>query len=446
MRTRLIAGTLVCVVAATVSHGAIQVPAGYEAGVLGQNFGGGFDYLPNGDIIGMYVDTTGAINSYIGVIDANEDGTPAGVEVKYDFGGNIWGAFVKVSPDGSFALFGESSTYKVRRMDLSSYAVSELAPTTGSFDGAYDLAFIDSAHCYLSANPGFGTTNKIYYLDVGARTLTEVVSVEHTFSGGIDVDDEGNLYYLKNMGIFPLPDTGAFALLKFKNEDLSAALGGAPVIAEERAEQIAILDGGFDVAWHSSGYLYVSDNNHGKIYRLSPLADFATLSSDIQGGFSILSIYKREQPFAPDTWMPVKIAAAYADAFGGPTPADIYQISPATPALGLMTNASAFTAGDRFVLSIAVQPTTQPFDAYVVLKGPGVSYSLIPRGLVNGVKTYAAAVPVLRQAVTKDLLDMHIPAGVPAGTWTIYAGLMPGGSAPSPANAFELDSGGITVE
>ena len=446
MRRCLIGGALACVMAATMTEGAIQMPSGYEAETLGQNFAGGFDYLPNGDIIGMYVDTTGAVNSYIGVVDADDDGAPAGVEKKYDFGGNVWGAFVKVSPDGSFALFGESSTYKVRRMDLSSpYAVTELTPASGSFDGAYDLAFIDSTHCYVSANPA-GATNKIYYLDVAARSLTEVVSVDHTYSGGIDVDDEGNLYYLRNTDTWPIPDTGAFTLFKFGHTDLESALAHGAALTPSEAQQIAILDGGVDVAWHSSGDLYVSDNHHGKIYRLSPLTGFATLSTDIAGGFSILAIYKREQSFAPDTWTSAKLAAAYADEFGGPTRADIYLIAPVQPAIGMVANAASFGAGDRFVLSVAVQPTTQPFDAYVVLKGPGVVYSLTQKGLVKGLSAFVAGVPGLKQAVTKDLIDMSMPANVPAGTWTVYAGLMPEGTAPSPANALALDSIEIAIE
>jgi sugar lactone lactonase YvrE len=429
-----------------MAHGAIQTPSGYEAEALDQNFAGGFDYLPNGDIIGMYVDTTGAVNSYIGVIDANGDGIPADVEKKYDFGGNIWGAFVKVSPDGSFALFGESSTYKVRRMDLESYAVTELNPVSGSFDGAYDLAFIDSAHCYLSANPAFGTTNKIYHLDVAALSLTEVATVDNTYSGGIDVDDEGNLYYLRNTDEWPIPDTGAFTLLEFGHTELEYALAHGTVLTPAEAQQIAVLDGGIDVAWHSSGYLYVSDNHHGEIYRISPLTGFATLSSDIAGGFSTLAIYKREQPFAPDTWTPAKLAAAYADEFGGPTPANIYQIAPIMPAVGIVANAASFGAGDRFVLSVAVQPIAQPFDAYVVFKGPGVVYSLTPSGLVEGIGAYVAGVPGLKQAVTKDILDLSVPSGIPTGTWTIYAGLMPEGTAPSPPKALALDSIEVTVE
>lgn len=449
-KMRLAIITLGIIAVACVTHGAIQVPTGYEAKVLGQNFSGGFDYLPNGDIIGMFVDTTGAMNSYIGVTDANGDGIPAGVEVKYDSGGNVYGAFVKVSPDGSFALFEECppptyTTYKIMRMDLTNYAVTELTPTSGSFDGAYDLAFIDSTHAYVSANPA-GATNKILYLDVAARSLKEVASVEHTYSGGIDVDDEGNLYYLRNTDEWPIPETGAFTLFKFNHTDLESARTQGTVLTPAEAQQLSVLDGGMYVAWHSSGDLYVSDNQHGKIYRLSPLADFAVLSAEIKGGFSILAIYRREQPFTPDTWTTAKLAAAYADEFGGSTPADIYEIRPITPPLGLMVNAASFGAGDRFVLSIAVQPTTQPFDAYAVFKGPGIFYSLTSRGLVKGIKAYASGVPGLKQAVTKDLLDIPIPAGVPAGTWTIYAGLVPEGAAPSPANAFALDSIEITME
>jgi hypothetical protein len=481
MRTGLIAGTLACVVAATVfnfsprrtrrsprkeakmrlaiimlgiiaiacvTHGAVQLPSGYEAKVLGQNFGGGFDYLPNGDIIGMYVDTTGAIKSYIGMIDANGDGIPAGVEKKYDFGSVVWGAFVKVSPAGTMALFGESTNYKVYLLDLRDYAVSEIVPQGGSFDGAFDCAFIDDSHCYLSANPAWGTVNKILHLNLATGAITEIASIDGTYSGPIDVDGEGNLYYVKGKANYPVKP-GDFTILRFNASDLAAVLGGAPVIGMPDAAVVAGgLDGGYDVAWHSSGAIYVSDANNGKVYKVNPdstVSILASLPGNSGEGFTVISIYRRDQAFGPNTSTKAEVAVGYLPLPGASSP-DVYRITSLPLPVHAMVNTTLLGAGDRFVLSIAVQPTTQPFDAYVVFRGPGVLYSLTTRGLVKGVKAYALGVPALRQAVTKDLLDMPIPVGVPAGTWTIYAGLMPKGTAPSPTKAFALDSIEVTME
>ena len=198
------------------------------------------------------------------------------------------------------------------------------------------------------------------------------------------------------------------------------------------------------------GALFVSDSNKGKIYKVGTdgkVSDFCVRAAGSSDSYTYLALYSRDSSFGPNESTPAKLAFAYTD---WATASAVYQVTsiapPAPEAIQLNCNGKIFHAGDRFALSIAVQPTTQPFDAYVVFRGPGVSYSLTPRGLVKGVKAYAVAVPVLRQAVTKDLLDMPIPAGVPAGTWTIYAGLMPKGTAPSPTKAFALDSVEVTVK
>ena len=62
-----------------IAQAGIDVPDGFQSIPLNQDFGGGFDWLPNGDIIGMYADQNMAENSYIGIIDGNGDGIPAAV-------------------------------------------------------------------------------------------------------------------------------------------------------------------------------------------------------------------------------------------------------------------------------------------------------------------------------------------------------------------------------
>ena len=478
MRTGLIADTLACVVAAAVfnflprrtrrsqrkeakmrlaimlgiiavacvASGAVQVPEGYKASAINQNCGGGIDYLPDGDIIGMYMDLAYTANSYIVRVDANADGSPATAELLYDFGAPVYGSFIRVSPDGGFALFGESTSGTIYRMNLSDNAVQPVK--TVAFN--YDLAFIDSGNCYLSASPGgFGSPNIIYHWNLTSDERTEVVRISDAPSGPISVDAQGNLYYVKGTLDFPAPPASC-KLLRFSQSALSAVLNGAPKLGEGDAVQLAILDYGYDIVWHSSGALFVSDSNKGKIYKVGTdgkVSDFCVRAAGSSDSYTYLALYSRDSSFGPNESTPAKLAFAYTD---WATASAVYQVTsiapPAPEAIQLNCNGKIFHAGDRFALSIAVQPTTQPFDAYVVFRGPGVSYSLTPRGLVKGVKAYAVAVPVLRQAVTKDLLDMPIPAGVPAGTWTIYAGLMPKGTAPSPTKAFALDSVEVTVK
>jgi hypothetical protein len=433
--------------ASAVSLAAVKVEEGYEATSIDQDFGGGFDYLPNGDIIGMYVDRLGSENAFVGIIDANGDGSPAGVDKKYDYGEPLFGSFVKVAPDGSIALFADSINYDLYSMDLANYAVTKVEPAAGSFDGAYDCAFINSTQCYISANPAFGTTNKVFHLDLSTGMLTEIISVDGTFSAPIDVDDDGNLYYVKNTGVFPLPDEGTFTLLKFDSADLAAVLGGAPAMGATDAEQLAVLDGGFDVAWHSSGAIFVSDNNHGKIYRIASISDFVTLSSDLTGGFGVLALYKREQQFGPNSHTETKLAASYASEFGDPTPSVIYQVTSASPPLGVLASGTMFNAGDNLVVTVAAGQAFQAaLDAYVVLvSAGGVTYSVTPGAIVKGLAPYLEDLPGIPQGYEGTVLDMVIPQAAPAGVWTVYAGIVPAGAAAIPRNALALDSTEITI-
>ena len=116
------------------------------------------------------------------------------------------------------------------------------------------------------------------------------------------------------------------------------------------------------------------------------------------------------------------------------------------PPFALRTHGTSLAWGGRFTLGASVQPTRRRFDAYAVLAGPGVTFSILPGGrLARGVHPYATGLPGLGEAVEAELLDIALPAGVPAGAWRILAGLVPLQEAPAPANAFALDSVIITV-
>ena len=431
-----------------IAQAGIDVPDGFQSIPLNQDFGGGFDWLPNGDIIGMYADQNMAENSYIGIIDGNGDGIPAAVTKVYDFGKATFGSFVKVNPDGTSALFVDSITYQIYSIDLADYDVTEVVPSSGSFDGAFDLAFINDRNCYLSANPAYGTTNKILHLDLNSSAIKEVASIDHTYSGPIDADDSGNVYYVKNSAHFPV-QPGDFTLLSFAAAKLENALSGGPVLGMGDAQTIAPgLNGGYDVAWHTSGAVYVSDANNGKIYAISPRSDFASLGAGMGGGFTVLAFRDREQPFNAGILTDAALCAGYMDVFGGPTPSNLYRITPLAPELGVALNRMTYTTGDTLSAEVSIgRDIPIRFDGYVVFVGPGgITYSCQGASLPEGIKPYVKNNPPLPQPYQGIVTTFTIPAGTPVGEWTIYAAVLRAGDKALVENALAINSATFSIE
>jgi hypothetical protein len=415
---------------------------------------GGVDYLPNGDIIGMYADPQMNENAYIGIIDANGDGIPAGVQRVYEFGQPSFGVAVRVSPDGRRVVFGDSTNmnFRLYSMDMASFQVTEISPAGSSFEGAFDLAFIDDGHCYVSANPGSfpAINNSIFHLDIASGELKEIILVNGTFAGPVDVDDGGNLYYVRGQAHFP-PQAGDFSVLRFDAAKLSSALGGAPVLGPVNADMVATgLNGGYGVAWHSSGDVFVSDANNGNIYRVTAAgaaSDFASLAGDPYEGFNALCMYRREQSFSAGQPSAAEIAVNYLP-FSSANPLDTYRITTTgTLPIRSAVNATVLTANSQFILTITAQPTGTPFDAYVVLVGPaGIAYSATPKGIASGIAKYTSSPSGLGTEFKGQVLNVTVPATASRGTWTVYAGMVPAGARPSPASAFALDTIQVIVE
>jgi hypothetical protein len=423
--------------AAIGAHGAEPLSA-YANASLGQNFMGGCDYLPNGDIIGMYTDPVMAENAYIGIIDANGDGVPAGVSRVHEFNAPTFGIAVKVSPDGSRVLFGDSFSFKLYAMNLADYAVTEITPSGATFQGAYDIAFIDASHCYVSANPGAfpAIENKIYHLDLTSKNLTELVSISGTYAGPIDVDSEGTLYYVRGKAQWPV-EAGDFTLLKFTAAKLENAFSVSSVLGETDAEVVAAgLDGGQDVAWHSSGTLFVADANNNAVRTVAAdgtVSDYAVMPGEPGEGFWFLAINDPDLPLRTGADGAAEIVATYQPLSGEGEP-DLFRISPQVQA-----------AERLFLTAVISVPVPIPFDAYVVLAGPGgLTYSVTPASLREGVAAYAANVPGLAAEFSGVVLDMEIPQGA-SGLWTVYAGLMRAGESPSATGALALDTLELTV-
>jgi hypothetical protein len=448
MKKLIVFAALAVVCAVGLAQAAVEVPDGFQSEALNQDFGGGFDWLPNGDIIGMYADQNMLENSYIGIIDANGDGEPAALSKVYDFGYATFGGFVKVSPDGSFALFIDSMSYQIFAISLPDYDVTEVVPSSGSFDGAFDLAFIDDQNCYVSANPTWGTTNKILHVDLNGSKVVEIASIDDTFSGPLDVDYSGNLYYVKGKANYP-PEAGDFTLLSFEAGKLQNALQGGSVLGLNDAEEIvANLDGGYDVAWHASGAVYVSDANNGKIYKIASVSDFATLSSGTGGGFTILAFRNRDQSFEANVLTGAELCAAYMDAHGGPTPPNVYRIAPVAPELGVAVDRIEYQAGDSLAVEVSIQRDIPiPFDGYIVFVGPGgIAYSCSGASFAKGIKPYVTAVPSLKQPYRIVLASLEIPQGTPSGNWSVYAAILKAGAAAKASNALAIESAGFVIE
>lgn len=447
---------LVCITAALAMACAAGTARGegplsvYANASLGQNFAGGFDYLPNGDLIGMYSDPAMARNAYIGIIDVNGDGEPAGVKKVHAFKTPAFGIAVDVSPGGARVLFGESSydpatmqsVYTLYHGPVDGPDFSVIEPEHGSLDGAYDLVFIDDTRCYVSANPGDfpATTNKILRLDLETKSATEVVSIEGTYSGPIDVDAEGNLYYVRGRANYP-PRPGDFALMRFAAADLDAAGDDTRVLGADDATVVAgNLDGGQGVAWHPSGSVFVSDANNRAVYEVAPdgtVSRYAEAPGEPGEGFWFLSIRGPVPSRCAEGGEQAEIAAAWQPLPGRGEP-DLFRLSPQV------------RAGERLLLTAAVDipgPVWIPFDAYLVLSGPGgIFYSALPGGGVGeGIRAYAEGLPGLAETFLGRILDLPIPEGAPKGPWTVYAGLMPAGQAPSPQGALALATVELTV-
>jgi|GEM_PF-1537307 len=114
---------------------------------------------------------------------------------------------------------------------------------------------------------------------------------------------------------------------------------------------------------------------------------------------------------------------------------------PCAAPLRLLADGTLFPRGAGLRLAAAVQPTSRRFDAYAVLAGPAGTYSILPGGrLAPGIRRYLGAVRGIEAETKAALLEIEVPANIPAGAWTLHAGLVPPQASPALVNAFALDT------
>jgi hypothetical protein len=241
---------------AATSPAQLPVPAGFADQIRWQQnrlVNLGFDLLPGGDVIAADDLALFRVDAQGGRTDVWS--LPSGAMV----------AFVRVTPDGSAVLVGESSQGRLYRHEVPTGQTRAL----GTVPFLFDLAFTPQGQAIVSANPLFGTPgaqNQLLLLDVvsGATRLFARIAGP---SGPVACAADGALLYATQVMQFPTPP-GSLRLLRFAPARLQAALNGGPLLGEADATVLASqLDGAYALVPDEQGRVYVSDPSHGGIRR-----------------------------------------------------------------------------------------------------------------------------------------------------------------------------------
>lgn len=102
------------------------------------------------------------------------------------------------------------------------------------------------------------------------------------------------------------------------------------------------------------------------------------------------------------------------------------------PLLALRVDSAPPAPGGPFDVEVTVERIARKFDAYCVITGTGGTYSLTHARLVRGVHPLASGVPGLYNPLSR--FRFAIP-GIPAGEYTVIAGLVPPGMVPTGARS-----------
>ena len=132
---------------------------------------------------------------------------------RYDAGGtqvaslgslNAFGfpSFIRVDPTETYAVFGESSTNWVRRIDLSTLVIEDIVQLNFNYSAEFGVA---ADEIWISAAlGGFGGGNDIVRLDLVTGIATEVAHVAGP-SGPMAFAPNGDLYYGTQTSAWPPP-------------------------------------------------------------------------------------------------------------------------------------------------------------------------------------------------------------------------------------------------
>lgn len=242
----------------------VSVPGGYATQEHEVNIGGGFDYLPNGDGIAINYDFSSPPVVYI--VDLNGDDNPASPQTVATLPTGTFGSSLKVSPDGTFAVFGTTgSTYSIYKIDLTTYEVTKLADIRGN----QSIIFYDWTSILVSANQSSNPSrpNQVIWVDINNPTDQRVLAeVYDTPSGGIERNSAGDLYYIKSTWTFPAP-ADSHRLIKFSASQIKSALENGTILTEADSLLNISLDGGYDLAINAFNDILISQLD-GQIFKI----------------------------------------------------------------------------------------------------------------------------------------------------------------------------------
>ncbi len=132
---------------------------------------------------------------------------------------DVFPTFMKVTPDGSMAYFGESSTGTIRSLDLTTGELRVLTSFTFNYDMALDVV---PGLAYVSASAFGSATNSVFLLDLQSGQSTQVADIGG-FAGPLEVDSSGNLYVAALPSSFPFP-ADATKVVRFDAAQLNSGV------------------------------------------------------------------------------------------------------------------------------------------------------------------------------------------------------------------------------
>lgn len=253
-----------CLVTFSPIHAQSSPASGFDvnaANLPTAAFLGGFDVLPDGRFVVFDGNSVVAFDQTTFV--ATTLFTPPT--------GAIFGAFIRVTPDGSALVFGESQFGDVWFVPLSGNAPAHILVNAGF---PYDLAFSSNGDAWLSASPGFGLGNTVSRLDLVTGAVDTVLT--STGASGALAFDGDDLLYLRAPTSFP-PPANSFELFRLTAAQLTSAIGPGSLVDTVDGALVAALDGGFDLEVDGEGHAYASDGSNDRITRV----ELATGAEDV---------------------------------------------------------------------------------------------------------------------------------------------------------------------
>ena len=289
------------------------VQSGYQLQEFPFNASGGLDYLPNGDLLVSLDDYR--LGNQIAIIDANGDGVPAMPDVIGRLTPKKSGSFIKVSPDGTFALTaltaGKNTTHPLFKIDLATRVITQLVDVPFN----YSVAFIDNDNIYISDNDSYaaGSPNQIQWINLKNPTVKQtVISIATAPSGPVAVNAVGDVYYIKSTSAFPAPPL-SHALYKWESAQVKSALDNHTVLTEKDAQLIAKLDSGYGLVLNAFNQILIADLS-GNILRVDEktgsIEKLSTFAPSAAGYLTHIALYLPNASFTPYAMSAAKLAVA----------------------------------------------------------------------------------------------------------------------------------------